>query len=273
MWPGPSPTWLVSRARARMSAMPPSACGSGWSGEPYGATQPAGPGPGRAHLPGRARRSRARGPAGDLRARRGAGRDQGGHAARDRARMRRQPGQPACAGTCARPLADPPAPSARRRADRGRLPRWHPAGLPRRPRVAGRAGRPRPGPPVRPVAAGPRRSAPALCAFGVDGGVTGRHRVRRARGRRDRCRPRRARLGDRFGRSLRHRRCRSPRCAGRRSRHHRGPGLRRRLPLPGRPRGPVRGRHRAGSGDQRVAAGPGIPPGCGSLPATGPSPR
>ena len=53
-------------------------------------------------------------------------------------------------------------------------------------------------------------------------------------------------LDDRLRRGVRHRRRRAPRRAGHRSRHDRGPGLRRRSPLPGGPRGPVRGHRRPG---------------------------
>ena len=98
-----------------------SACGSGCGGERrprrHARCRPerGKARPGRAHLPGRARRPRARRPARDLRARRDPGRDQGGHAARDRPRMRRHAGQPGGPRARTRPLAGPAARAAGRR--------------------------------------------------------------------------------------------------------------------------------------------------------------
>ena len=127
----------------------------------------------------------------------------------------------------------------------GHQPRRHQADLPRRCRMARRARPARPGPPVRAVAARTRGPALRLLAFGVHGGVAGRHQLRRARGRRDRRRPRRTGLDGRLGRSVRHRRRRAPRRAGRGGGHDRGAGVRGRLPLPGGARGPVRRDRRA----------------------------
>ncbi len=119
------------------------------------------------------------------------------------------------------------------------------------------------------MAARPIGPGPLQPALGIDGGISGRHRVWHPRCRRDRRRPGRTRLDDRVGRSLRNRRRRPPRRARHARDHDRGPGLRCRLSLPGRPRRPVREYRRRRSGGQRVAAGPTPRP----APVSGPQPR
>ncbi len=211
-------------------------------------------------------RSRARGPAGRLRTRRGTGRDQGGLAAAGLAARRGQPGPAARAGGRAWPLAAPAAVAARRRRPRGRSPRRHPAGLPRRSGMAGRPGRAGPGPPVCAMATRPREPARNVRTLGLDRGLPCRHRVRRSRGGRDRRRSRRARMGGDLGRRVRHRRRRPPRRAGHRGydhrrvsprgSDHRRPGLRCRLLLSRGSREPVCGHRGPGPGHQRMAARP-----------------